>query len=234
MTRTTSRLTRIAALALAVACLAPAAAADDTTAPPRKTRTHPGFVDGSSLAQLVDPDGRLIEVTMDRKLLKLFTSKANRRKESVIASILGDLDSINAVIGEIGDEEERIEREIQRVRSDLEREGWERFVRVREHGDDFSAYIHVDEDDEEMIDGLLVIGFHEGGDEVLFVNLAGRIDMERIALLGEHMGLPGLDELPPMSEVERHREARGEGDRDESKNASRDDDLEISIGRGRR
>jgi len=224
MTRTMPRLTFIVALALAAAFLAPAAAADDKPAQQRKAREHPGFVDGSSFAKLVDPDGRLIEVTMDRKLLKLFTTKANRRKQSVIASILSDLDSINAVIGDVGDNGEYVERELQRTRSDAERGGWERFVRVRDSGEDFTAFIHVDEDDEEVIDGLLVIGYHENGGEVIFVNLAGRIDMEHIALLGEHMGLPGLDELPPMSEVERHREARNDDDKDDDDDTSRNDD----------
>ena len=35
------------------------------------------------------------------------------------------------------------------------------------------------------------------------------VDMERICLLGERMGLPGLDELPPRSEVERRRQRDG-------------------------
>jgi hypothetical protein len=86
----------------------------------------------------------------------------------------------------------------------LEKQSWQRFVRVREsRTEDYAAYVHYrergedDATDEEEIDGLVVIGF-TGGGELLFVNLVGRIDMDRIALLSERFGVPGLDNwMPP-------------------------------------
>ena len=38
--------------------------------------------------------------------------------------------------------------------------------------------------------------------EAEVANIAGIIDMERIASLGEQLGVPGLEDLPPKSEVD--------------------------------
>lgn len=212
----------LAAIATALVLTQPSLASGDDV------REHPGYVEGEQFVQLIDPDGDLIEVNLDKKLLKLFTGRAKKRHDNVISAIFSDLVAVNAVIGEVSRHREDVEAEMQRIRSNVEREGWERFVRVREDEQEFTAYIHADEEDEEEVDGLLVIGFHEGGDEMLFVNLAGRIDMERIALLGERMGLPGLDDLPPMSEVERQREAQRNGE--EEADATEDKDTAVAKG----
>ena len=193
---------------------ATASASDD------KTKEHPGYVDGSTFVDLIDPEGRLIEVTMDRKLLKLFTGRAMKKRQSVIADILGNLVAINAVLGDVTELRDETADEMEKVQERLEREGWERFVRVREpNSGDYAAWIHADEDDDEEVDGLVVLGF-EGEKDMIFVNLCGRIDMESIALLGEEMGLPGLEDLPPRSEVEKRREA----ERRERDKESEDDD----------
>jgi len=185
-----------------------------------KAKKHRGYVDTSTFVDLVDPDGRLIEVSMDRKLLRLFSGRAMRRHEPAIADLLGDLEAINAVVGEVTKYREESKKEIDRVQETLEDKGWERFVRVREPGSgDFAAWILADEDDEELIDGLVVIGFQDN-DEMMFVNLCGRIDMERIAMLGDEMGLPGLHDLPPRSEVEKRREE----EKRQRGNASDDED----------
>ncbi len=211
------RLALFAVLASLVVCTA-AFGADD------KAKKHRGYVDGSTFVDLIDSDGRLIEVTMDRKLLRLFSGRAMKRRESVIADLLGNLEGINAVIGDVTKFREETDDEIARVQEGLEKKGWERFVRVREPGSgDFAAWILANDDDEEEVDGLVVIGFQEN-DEMMFVNLCGRIDMESIALLGEEMGLPGLPDLPSRSEVEKRREE----ERRQRGDAARDDDSYVA------
>ena len=177
----------------------------------KDTKNHPGYVDGSQFVDLIDEDGDLIEISMDRKLLKLFSGRAIKRMDSDIGTILSNLVAMNAVIGDVSENREEARSELDSIRKKVERDGWDRFVRVRENGDEYAAYIHINDKDDEIVDGLLVIGFHnneedeEGKEELLFVNIAGVIDMERIALLGERFNVPGLDDLPPMSEVERLR-----------------------------
>ena len=192
----------------------------------KDAKNHPGYVEGSQFVDLIDEDGDLIEISLDRKLLKLFSGRAMKRLDSEIGAILSDLVAMNAVIGEVSDNHEEAKAELDSIRKKVERKGWDRFVRVRENGDEYAAYIHVNEDDEEIVDGLLVIGFHNSGKELLFVNIVGNIDMERIAMLGERFKVPGLDDLPPMSEVERKRAEEEEKKREKKEEKLARKDLE--------
>lgn len=192
----------------------------------KDTKNHPGYVEGSQFVDLIDEDGDLIEISLDRKLLKLFSGRAMKRLDSEIGAILSDLVAMNAVIGEISENREEVKAELDSIRKKVERNGWDRFVRIRENGEEYAAYIHINEDDEEIVDGLLVIGFHDHGKELLFVNIAGNIDMERIAMLGERFGVPGLDDLPPMSEVERQGDEEAEKKREKTEEKLARKDLE--------
>jgi hypothetical protein len=210
---------------------APAAAAGGQDA----HRDHPGYVDGSKFVDLADPDGRLIEVTLHGRLLRLLTHRAIRRHDETLADILEGLESMQAVIAEIpgvarddddddpearldladlGRTHERAKETVTSLGARLQEDGWDRFVRVREQGgEELLAFAHVSKDEE--IDGLVVMGM-TGGSELLFVNIAGRIDMEAVAVLGERFGLPGLDGLPGDEEIrdahrKREKVARGRG-----------------------
>ena len=56
--------------------------------------------------------------------------------------------------------------------------------------------------------GLVVMGI-TGGSEVLFVNIAGEIDMEAVTTLGERFGLPGLDGMPSDESIKKqHRKSK--------------------------
>ena len=46
----------------------------------------------------------------------------------------------------------------------------------------------------EELEGLTVI-VSEGNDELVFANIAGRIDLELVGRIAKHLGVPGLDEL---------------------------------------
>lgn len=192
----------------------------------KDAKNHPGYVDGSQFVDLIDEDGDLIEISLDRRLLKLFSGRAMKRMDSEIGAILSDLVAMNAVIGEVSDNRKEAKAELDSIRKKVERDGWDRFVRVRENGEEYAAYIHINEDDEEIVDGLLVIGFHDEGKELIFVNIVGNIDMERIAMLGERFKVPGLDDLPPMSEVERRRTEEAEKKREKKEEKLARKDLE--------
>jgi len=168
-----------------------------------KVEKHPGYVDGAHLVDLADEDGKLIEITLKGRLLNVLTQRAVRRHDEGLAEILSQLVAIHAVIAEVGDDRLEAESEIRAIRKQLEKDGWERFVRIRENGQEFGAYMHLagDGDDDDQVDGLVVIGFTDEA-QLVFVNIAGTIDMERIAALGQQLGMPGLEDLPPKSEVD--------------------------------
>lgn len=208
----TLRLLFVALIGAAV-LTAPAAAAPPGDRHPEKR--HPGYVDGTHLLQMVDPDAELVEVTLRGRLLRLFATRAVKRADEGLARILGDLVSLKAIVADGGTTSTSMVKEVKGMQQKLERDGWERFVYVRESAEEsYSAYIHLrptGKNDEDEVDGLTVLGF-TGDGELLFVNLAGRIDMERIASLGERLGVPGLEDLPPASEVERKRTKKKGGD----------------------
>ncbi len=222
----TTQSFRFVPMLIALAMILSILPGQSATAEDKDTKNHPGYVEGSQFVDLIDEDGDLIEISLDRKLLKLFSGRALKRLDSEIGAILSDLVAMNAVIGEISKNREEARAELDSIRKKVERDGWDRFVRVRENGEEYAAYIHINEDDEEVVDGLLVIGFHDNGKELLFVNIAGNIDMERIAMLGERFGVPGLDDLPPMSEVERQRAEEAEKKREKKEEKLARKDLE--------
>lgn len=199
--RLPTALLLVAVLAITAAVVAPAHAGKNDH------RSHPAYVDGAQFLDMADPDGSLIEVNIKGKLLKLLTSRAVRRHDEQIASILADLVSVQAVMAEIGpSERDHARQRLSTVARRLIDDGWERFVRVRENSEEFSAYVHFDREDE--IDGIVVLGFLEKK-EVLFVNLAGRVDMEKISILGERLGVPGLEDLPTPFEIDERQRKRG-------------------------
>ena len=202
------------ALAALLALTAPVRAGDTH-------RTHPGYIEGSHFVELADPNGRLIEVTLHGKLLNLLCTRAIRRHDEQLADILDGLVSMQAVIAEFTAPEDaesavhestrqRAEHHVREVARQLERDGWERFVRVRESDrEEYLAFVRINRQEE--VDGLVVMGF-TGGRELLFVNLAGTIDMDAVAVLGERFDVPGLDNLPDTREV-RDRQAQSERER---------------------
>lgn len=167
---------------------------------------HPAQIDGEAFVELADPDGELVEISLSGKLLKLLTTRAVKRHDADIAAILADLVLVHAVIADVdGDGRDAARRQIERTAKQLDRSRWERFVRVRDDGEDLAAYVHFDKAEE--VDGIVVMGFVEA-DQLVFVNLAGRVDMERIAMLGDRLGVPGLDDLPSRREIDERRDSR--------------------------
>ncbi|MCP3904893.1 MAG: DUF4252 domain-containing protein [Planctomycetes bacterium] len=197
-----------AGLLLVLAATGPAAAADKT---PHKR--HPGYVDGARFVEFADRDGRLIEITLHGRLLRLLGSRALRRHDKTLADILEGLESLQAVIASIPEGESgsktsiRARETVASLGDRLVDEGWERFARVREgKGEELLAFAHLSSRDD--IDGLVVMGV-TGGDELLFVNIAGVIDMEAVTTLGDRFGLPGLDGMPADDEIKkRHRQRK--------------------------
>lgn len=183
--QTTNRLTWVTSLAV-VAAIGNAGLTSASASEPNK---HRGYVDGSAFADLADEDDKLIEVTIRGPLLKI-ASKAISSEDEDLGEFLDQIVSINAVIVETDKDADHIARLIGEMTERLEDRNWERLARIREDDTNVAVYVLYDD---EVIDGITV--FVSEGDEIVFANIAGRIDLALIGNLGSKLHIPGLEAL---------------------------------------
>ena len=154
---------------------------------------HPGYVDGSFLSDLVPDDlegVEVVEINIAGPLLAALSPMLNSEDEN-LGAVVNQLRGITAVVASGLDEATSAKARtfVSEISAKLQREGWERLVRVREKGARTFVFLHYDG---EAVDGLTVLSYED--DEVTFVNIAGTIDLATLSELGDSMDLPGLDE----------------------------------------
>ncbi len=188
------RATSTSALVAIALMLAPAVArAGDESANDR----HPAYVDGSAMVELAErggPTGDIIEVTLKKPMLKAL-GKAYGRQNNLFGGFLRGLHSIQAVVassplysGVIGNFK-TVEEDVALIVSQLEEHGWDRMARVREDSQTVLVYSHIDGDE---LDGLTVFVLKRDEGEFIFTNIAGKIDLALLPLMGTDMDIPGL------------------------------------------
>lgn len=182
-----SRWPRLAAATLLVASLAGATALAADPA----LKKSPGFVDPEPFLDLADEKGRLIEINLPGKLLRLITGPV-RSQEPELASLIDGLEWIGAVI--VGTEDAaRLEAGRALVRQTEKRllgKGWEKLAVMQEEGTMVKVLIL---NTETTIGGLVVMITND--EQVIFTNIAGIIDLAKLESLGETLNIPGLESL---------------------------------------
>jgi ABC-type amino acid transport substrate-binding protein len=185
MTPTWSRA-RIFALALAAALAAGGAAAA-----PANADKLPGFVDGAPFLELDNGGGQLVEISLPGSLLKVFCGPL-KKEEPELASVACNLDWIGAVI--VGIENDVTRTQAARLFGETEKRllgrGWERLALVRDKGNLVKVLI-LNRD--QQVSGLVVMVMND--EQIVFTNVAGSIDLEKLGELGQEMDIPGLDEI---------------------------------------
>ena len=174
-------------LVLTMLVTAPAAAAD-----PEIERLD-GFVDGSAFCDLAGEDDEVVEVHLGPSILSALARGAGEDPD--IAPVLEGLRSITACVVSLRGDPARAEKAGRLVRETevrLERDGWERLARVRDAGERVDVFVR---NDERIVRGVTVLVMGRGDGEVVFVNLAGTVDLARIGEIGDTLHVPGLDEM---------------------------------------
>jgi hypothetical protein len=150
---------------------------------------HPGFVDGSAFLALAGEDTTTVEVNLHGALLKAILGFDPELKE-----LVAGLESIHAVILSY-EKDGRAAKALDLMRQTesklIDRE-WEVLTRIRNGESNVTVLVL---NDEESIQGLVVLVADAGGHEVVFANIAGTIDLAAIAKLGESLEIPGLDQV---------------------------------------
>ena len=149
----------------------------------------PGYVDGSELIARAGEDALTVEISLHGALLRAIT-----RADAELEEMAGGLESIHAVILDLEQvaSKEKVLEVVSDIQSDLRSKGWERLARMKE-GDSLINVMLLN--DEETIQGLVVLVVNNEEQQIIFANVAGVLDLAAIERLGEELDIPGLDDL---------------------------------------
>jgi hypothetical protein len=171
--------------------LAALVAAAPVVAVDTDTGKGPGFVDGSRFLELATEDTGVVEVNLHGGILKAITAF-----DPDLKKLAGGLESIHAVILSF-EKRTSASRALEVMRQTERRlvdRKWDVLTKIK-NGDSNVTVLVLGE--EETIRGLVVLAADAGGEEVVFANIAGIIDLAAIAKLGETLEIPGLDQIDP-------------------------------------
>ena len=151
----------------------------------------PGYVAFDEYITVPTETETSIEVYLKAPLLRM-VSAATRREEPELAELIDGISLIrvqgfSVAAGELI----RVREEIAALAARMEKDGWERVMRIREKDELIHVYLRTLG---EEISGLLMMGFEEL-DEAVFVNIVGEIDPAQIGRLGSKFNIAPLDSL---------------------------------------
>jgi len=150
-----------------------------------------GRVDFGTLT-LPGAGGECVEVRINRNLIAM-TSRLVERQEPEVAELIRGLDSVQVSVVSLDDaNREDVRQRISRVRAELEERGWESVVTVRQQQEDVRVFLKTR--GEEAVEGLVVTVI-EGDREAILVNVVGDLRPEKIAVIGERLGLEPLKRI---------------------------------------
>lgn len=169
---------RAALAALSLALLLPARAAE----------TPAGLVDIGSLSPPAG-GGQFVEVNLRGDLLAM-AARVVAREEPELAEMIRGIRAVRVHVVSLDDSNRReVKDRIARFRQDLADRGWERIVTAQAPGEDVAIFLKTRGD--EALEGVAVTVL-EGDREAVCVNVAGDLRPDKLAELGEKLGLQPL------------------------------------------
>lgn len=200
--RPSSFLPLAALVLLTITCLAGSASAAE-----HDTSKSAGYIDGSAFAALAGEDSDIVEIHLEAPLLKAL-ARIDTEDEG-FGQLVRNLRGINAYIVGLDNDSARTERATRMVHDmegKLDRQGWQRLAVVREKETRLNVYVRSSE---ETIDGLVVLAVDPKESRVVFVNIAGSIDLARLGELSGTFDVPGLDGLKDLDTGHGHKSTSG-------------------------
>lgn len=153
------------------------------------TEAEAGAIDIGQL--MPSAKGQFVEINLSPTMLK-FAARIAARQEPEAAELIRNLKSIRvSVIGLDDTNRTGTIEQIESVRRKLEAQGWTKMVTVREKNDGDNVDIHVKQQGEESIDGLVVTVIDRKG-EAVFVNIVGNIKADQLAQIAEKFDIEPL------------------------------------------
>jgi uncharacterized protein DUF4252 len=165
----------------------------------------PGAVDFSALG-LFNEDDLKVDITIKGTLLSLLV-EATKQEDHEFSDLVAKLDGIDVKVFRIGEGKlETVTSRLNTFGKDLEKQGWERVVRVRDNGEHVDTYLRTAD---KHITGLVVTVVDpkdgDDGSEAVLVNILGDIDPAQIGRIGHKFHIRPLEGLGGGDDEERHR-----------------------------
>jgi hypothetical protein len=130
--------------------------------------------------------GEFVEVNIRSNLIEM-AARLAEKAEPDAAEVLRSVRQIRVnVIGLDDGNRTELEQRLQAIREQLDTQGWERIVTAQSKRED--VRIHLRTRGHEAVEGLVVTVL-DGGKQAVLVNVVGDIRPDKLALLGEKLGL---------------------------------------------
>jgi hypothetical protein len=156
-------------------------------------RKHPGYVNFDDIDIPGDAE-ETVEVYIKGPLLKLVAS-VTEHEDPALSKMLARLLMVRVNTFSIDSKlAKELKPKVKNIEKQLQKQNWEKIVRVKERDDLVNIYLKFDKKD--RIAGLVVMAI-EDDDEAVFVNIVGELDWEQISKLGKKFD---IDELKDVSE----------------------------------
>lgn len=133
--------------------------------------------------------GECVEVQLTGHLIAM-AARLVERQEPDVAQLLRGLQSVHVnVVGLDDQNRAEVRNRFESLRAELEAQGWERVVSVRQKQEDVGVYLKTRGD--EAVEGVVVTVI-EGDREAILVNVVGDLRPEKFAEIGERLHLEPL------------------------------------------
>ncbi len=177
-------LKKMMTMLLTASCLSTAFAADNTL-------NHPGYVDFSSLSAIANAEPS-VEISLKAPILNMVTNLI-RTEEEEAANFISKLLQVTVNVFESsGIDVSKFSDSMNEIASQLDEQGWDRVVRVREDGEHVDVYFRLS-DDADVIHGIAIMVAES--DDTVFVNIVGDISTDDLSALGRRFDIDELVDL---------------------------------------
>ena len=164
----------------------------------QSTINDPGFVDFSTLSGFAGAEPT-VQISLKTPLLNMVTNLLKQEDEQA-SSFVSKLLRVNVNVFESRDiDVDEIASSMAVLADELDAQGWERVVRVREDENHVDIYFRLS-DDADLIYGIAIMAAEES--ETVLVNIVGDISVEDLGALARKFDIDELSEIDIDVEVD--------------------------------
>lgn len=157
--------------------------------------SNPGYLDFSEYLT-VSIDDSVTEVNLKGPLLKIAASLAKFESQEAY-EVLSGIKLVRVHVFEVTDSNrDEFDASVAGIADTLTNKNWDELIKVKDGDETVSVFARMR--DEDAFTGLVVSV--RSGDEAVFVNIVGEVELEALANLGDHLDVPGLDVLKNLKD----------------------------------